>query len=132
MDQQQKIKIIVAFPRNQRYYGYYVNNNLTDKHLMKRDAFYLFLAKMVKAPQTAKIKEFIDLNFFFIVDIENNMATRLELSNQQDVQKLKESIRKIDGNRVKKELEREINKVKNDLYEQDVKKLQDSCLNSEE
>lgn len=85
-----KIQFIIGIPKSIKYYSYYVNNNFEDKHLMKRDDFYFFIAKLVETPLPSQIRQLIDYNRNFIVDIKNNEVTVLtpEMdSNQKDFKK---------------------------------------------
>lgn len=72
-----KIQFIIGIPKSPKYYSYYVNNNFKDKHLMKRDDFYFFIAKLVESPLPSQIRQLIDHNRNFIVDIKSNEVNTL-------------------------------------------------------
>jgi hypothetical protein len=88
-----KIKFITAFPKSAVYYSYYINNNFEDKHLMKRDDFYHFIADLLTSPNMpSKIREYIDRNLYFIVDISANALQELkkdDLVNNEEIKKEK-------------------------------------------
>lgn len=113
-----KVKLVLAFPKNRKKFGYYLNNNFTDKHSMNRDDFYLFLASLVKPPNTAKIKEYIDKNKNFIVDVESNAIAELELDPEDRYKK------QIDHHTVNiyhaLKQWRKQNKKSNSMYQEDI------------
>jgi hypothetical protein len=89
---------------------------------MDRDEFYLFLASLINPPHTATIKEYIDKNKNFLVDVENNAVAELQLDPEDRNQKQKEH-RTIKTTHALKRWKKQ-NKKSNKLHQRDIDDIQ--------
>jgi len=118
-----KINLVFALPKSIKYYSYYLNNNLQDRHLMKRDDFYFFLAALTTDNHLpSQIREFIDKNRIFLLNTKTNKIQELQpdsVNNQKNFEekKFQYSIKKYFQKQKKEE------KEKNPFNQEEIKKM---------
>lgn len=119
-----KIQFILAIPYNEKYYRYYINNNFEDKHLLKRDDFYFFVADLVKSPLPAKIRKLIDYNRNFVIDTKNNDVVILSHDNTQErINLKKQNTQNIVKKWKKEKREKEKKENKKNFYDGNLLKI---------
>jgi hypothetical protein len=108
------IKTLVIIPKRRTYCHYYINNNLKDSHTMKYEQLYLFICNYITAKNTLKVQDLLSKKLPFIVDVENNIVSRLKYDTQKEVEKLRKDFKQESMTGFLKKFNSQIDKEKDD------------------